>query len=331
MKAGFCASRDAHASRFSLSRFALLTAPVMVAPLLLGSAGALAGAAPSCLPAPADLVAWWPGNGDAMDITGGNLATLTGAATYGPGESGQAFVFDGSLSGVQVANSASLELYNFTLETWIKKADAYRVNVASSNGEIAGYGRGGYGWGFYPYGRIYLSRIGFDGAESSYLINDTKWHHIAVTKNFATVSFYLDGQLANTVMYDAPFTFTTSFTIGALDTSMSYSFWGSIDELAVYKRALTAAEIASIYNVGSAGKCLVSGDPPVITRQPQSQAVAAGQSVTFSVVCQSIEPLTYAWTRNGTPIAGANAGCPKPCPWIKVSIESASKIHGVPY
>jgi len=52
-------------------------------------------------------------------------------------------------------------------------------------------------------------------------------------------------------------------------------FVGQMDEISLYNRALSAAEIQAIYGAGSAGKC-ASGEAPVITIQPASQAVPAG-------------------------------------------------------
>src|SRR6185503_20869771 len=49
-----------------------------------------------------------------------------------------------------------------------------------------------------------------------------------------------------------------------------------------------------------------TGGPPVINRQPQSQFVAAGTKVTFSVgVAQSYTPLRYQWQKFGVDLAGA--------------------------
>ena len=45
--------------------------------------------------------------------------------------------------------------------------------------------------------------------------------------------------------------------------------------------------------------------PPAITQQPQSQTVAAGQSVTFSVQYSGSGPFTLQWFKDGVPIAGA--------------------------
>lgn len=45
--------------------------------------------------------------------------------------------------------------------------------------------------------------------------------------------------------------------------------------------------------------------PPLITNQPQSQTIFAGQTATFSVGATGTEPLAYQWRFNSTNIAGA--------------------------
>lgn len=50
----------------------------------------------------------------------------------------------------------------------------------------------------------------------------------------------------------------------------------------------------------------VASKPPTITSQPQDQRVRAGGSATFSVGVAGAPPMTFTWTRNGRPIAGAS-------------------------
>jgi hypothetical protein len=47
--------------------------------------------------------------------------------------------------------------------------------------------------------------------------------------------------------------------------------------------------------------------PPAITLQPANQTVAVGGTVNFGVTATGTAPLGYFWSRNGTPIAGANS------------------------
>jgi uncharacterized protein (TIGR02145 family) len=52
---------------------------------------------------------------------------------------------------------------------------------------------------------------------------------------------------------------------------------------------------------------VLSAGAPAITTQPKSDAVTAGQSVTFSVVATGTAPLTYQWSLNGAAISGATS------------------------
>jgi hypothetical protein len=46
---------------------------------------------------------------------------------------------------------------------------------------------------------------------------------------------------------------------------------------------------------------------PTITTQPTSQSVTAGTSATFSVSASGTAPLTYQWSKNGSPVSGATS------------------------
>ena len=49
------------------------------------------------------------------------------------------------------------------------------------------------------------------------------------------------------------------------------------------------------------------GTAPVITTQPASQTVAAGDTVTFTIVATGTAPLSYQWKKGGNNIPGANS------------------------
>ena len=61
-------------------------------------------------------------------------------------------------------------------------------------------------------------------------------------------------------------------------------------------------------NAFSANAVLTVNVAPAITVQPQSQTVAAGSNVTFSVQAGGTAPLSYQWRYAGTNIPGATAG-----------------------
>ena len=63
---------------------------------------------PSFQPLPG-LVSWWPGDGHADDVAGGNHGTLLNGATFAPGVVGQAFSFDGVDGYVEIGDIADFE------------------------------------------------------------------------------------------------------------------------------------------------------------------------------------------------------------------------------
>jgi hypothetical protein len=60
-------------------------------------------------------------------------------------------------------------------------------------------------------------------------------------------------------------------------------------------------------SVTSGAVTLTVNSPPLITTQPSSQTVTAGQRASFTVVATGTVPLSYQWEKNGTNIAGATS------------------------
>ena len=58
---------------------------------------------------------------------------------------------------------------------------------------------------------------------------------------------------------------------------------------------------------GGPSSSLPRSSPPSIISQPQNQAVAVGQSASFSVAATGSAPLSFQWQKNGASIAGANS------------------------
>ena len=75
----------------------------------------------TCVPPPPNMVAWWPGDGNADDIQGGHNGSLLGGASFAAGEVQQAFSFDGASGQVSVPNSPAWDFSSsdFTIDTWV--------------------------------------------------------------------------------------------------------------------------------------------------------------------------------------------------------------------
>jgi hypothetical protein len=221
----------------------------------------------NCISPPEGLIGWWKAEGDAVDQVGSNHGTLLGDATYGPGRVGQAFLFDGKNDAVSVGDAPEFKIQDFTIEAWIQRASTTVISQDPYQaGIIFSYGPGGYGFALWDDGSLFLTKNQVDAVFATLAVTDTEFHHVAVTKAGNTVRFYLDGvgQLAEP--YDPEFTFTGPAAIGGRGGDFLASFLGSIDEVSIYNRALSAAEIQAAYAAGSAGKCTFP--PPPCTRPP---------------------------------------------------------------
>lgn len=89
-------------------------------------------------------------------------------------------------------------------------------------------------------------------------LNDGNWHHLAVSWNFNTGAFrlYKDGSaLVSTTPFDTSKTQWNAGTNHALSIGDGFNAAASVeadfDEMAIWQRALTAAEVSDLYNSGS--------------------------------------------------------------------------------
>lgn len=249
--------RSSHnAKSFDEVRFLAMFAAALVCAFSLTSANAQT----SCALPVSGIVSWWPGDGNANDIANTNNGTPMGAVSYAAGKVGEAFAFNANGEIVLVGNPTNLQLQTFTIEAWVQRTSANVVSwdphAYKGQALFFAYGVLGYDFGINGNGTIYLSQTGVSEVDSAAPVQDTNWHHIAVTATTSgTVFFYVDGtQYPANSSYNPTYSFTTSAGIGGWPNN-GYTFEGNIDELSVYNRVLSQAEIQAIYNAGDAGKC----------------------------------------------------------------------------
>ena len=233
----------------------------------VGSAGKCAPlvATNNCVTPPSGIVSWWKAEGNALDAVGGNGGVLLGGATFAGGEAGQAFAFNGTSSYVQVADTAALRLTSeLTIEFWARRQQVggpdYLVNKGGD------WTHGGLNYGVAIAGNDFNNIFHFlfaGGVRGTISITDLNWHHYAVTARHGDADpvFYVDGVLQTVTYHQGAaainlYPSTQPLNIGAqLDPTFNYFGHALIDELGIYNRILSAAEIQSIYTAGSAGKC----------------------------------------------------------------------------
>ncbi len=215
------------------------------------------------------LIAWYPLNGSAVDASGnGNDGTIEGAvpAANRFGQSGQALSFNGFSSFVDVPDAAALRLAgtDFTVAAWIfetQRNTNFGDAIITKRTKTADDG-----WSFSVRGlrdpdntgRLLWGRGGTDPfAVSSNTISIGQWHQVSIVYTVATgtVAFYIDGALDSTTngMPSPSGTTTRDMHIGndsAEAYDNAYVFHGSLDDVRLYDRALSAGEVLALSNSG---------------------------------------------------------------------------------
>jgi hypothetical protein len=241
----------------------------------------------TCVSPPSDLVSWWSGDNTANDIIGSNHGTMMSGATFAPGMVGEAFSFDGTeASFVEIPNSSELNPSGaFSVDGWFYIDPNAPGNVGGESSLVAktsgGVGDGGWFLWFQD-SNAYTKALRFDiltwgspawpYAEVNNIITSAGWYHIAGVFDLTSTpqaKLYVNGALvaSSSSTITAILNNTLPVRIGASHWTDVYHAGndrlnGKADEVEFFNRALTAEEIAAIYNAGSAGKCKPCTSPP---------------------------------------------------------------------
>jgi hypothetical protein len=207
---------------------------------------------------PEGLVAYYPFNGNAHDVSGnGNHGIVDGATlTIDRFDSlNSAYNFDGVDDGIIIPNSTTLSVDNFqagyTITAWVRLTtlpSSYEVIVEKGN--FAFCLRTG---GHHQYEACHNSN-GVSGClTTGFNVSPGVWSSIAVTWNAATGDWkmYLNGSPGSYTgkMYSLGATPEDGMIAIGRDSSQNrWYFNGIIDDVRIFNRALSASEIAALYD-----------------------------------------------------------------------------------
>jgi glucose/arabinose dehydrogenase len=191
------------------------------------------------------------GSGTAINDKSGTGNNGTAAATtWTTGHSGGALNFNGSSSMVTIADSNSLDLSaGLTLDAWVKPTTTdndWRTVVLKERDDGLSYGLYSAG----SDGPAGFVRIGAEDrvAGGPNTLPANTWTHIAITYDGSQLRFYVNGVLVETRnQTGAIVTSPGALRIGG-NTVWDEYFAGTIDDVRVYNRALTAAQITTDMN-----------------------------------------------------------------------------------
>lgn len=210
------------------------------------------------------MIGWWPGDGDATDIIAGNNGVLAGNATFGIGEVMQAFSFPGAGS-VDIPYSAVATPAGITVDAWVNptsivggaaifdwRSDANNTGIVL---KLDSSGQGQVDW------KVFAGASGAS-IETSVTLPLATWTHVAATFDGNTAQIYFNGSsvaVANitqgqTIVLSPLTDIAADAQIGS-NIVNDNAFDGLIDEVEVFNRAISAAEINALVTAGPAGKC----------------------------------------------------------------------------
>ena len=187
------------------------------------------------------------------DLSGhGHHGKLVGATLVSREGKSKALGLDGRRGAVSVGNPPKLRLQDFTIGCWVRRSDRQLVSHDPNGGAVlAANGTRGLSLGLLNNGRVYLAQVDGDISKSTsptFLLTDDEWHHLAVTKDGRTVVFYLDGTPYKSNGLDVTFASNTPLAIGSRGDNLSGGvFLGSLDELMIFDRYLSAEDIKRIH------------------------------------------------------------------------------------
>jgi hypothetical protein len=203
--------------------------------------------------APAGLVAAYSfdeGAGtSASDASGnGHVGTIAGA-TWSAGRFGNALSFNGTNSMVSIADANDLDLgTTMTLSAWVNPAvlSDWRTVILKERPNGLSYALYAHN-GARP--AAYINTGGADiSADGSQSLPVNTWSHIAATYDGAMLRLYVNGsQVGSQAVTGNMVASASSLRIGG-NTVWNEFFSGLIDEVRIYNRALSAAEIQTDSN-----------------------------------------------------------------------------------
>jgi len=290
------------------------------------------------------MATWWPAEGNADNIHNiTNSGTLQGGVTFAPGMVGQAFTFDGS-GAVNIPNQGTEGELNFqgsdfSVAAWVRFTGTLGPGVFPMIFQ--------YYSEVYSLYELYIEDHGgvdflirdfngnFVGAGSTTTLNDGLWHHVVGVRADKTARVYVDGieenNNTNPVVVGVNITCSYAHIGGANfgpdscheEFAEEFFFTGQIDEVVLFRRALTPTEVQAIYAAGASGMCESTPTPtPTATATVTPTATATATSTPTATATATATPTATA-TATATPTP-----TPTPTPAYNAQIQPPINSDG---
>lgn len=257
----------------------------------------------ACVAAPTGMALWLPfdeSSGASAGNSPGKGGVLLGAPKHVAGQVKGGLKFDGRSQYVSIPDYPAINFGrgNFSAEAWVLR-DAATAEVGIIADKRTGSGHTFFGYSFYLYNGspgLQLADGGFDNYIAPKAVPaDGNWHHVAVSVDRPTENggaIYIDGTAVfkfDPRGHRSSLDNASPLNVGAdtLAPRSSY-FMGGLDEVVLYGRNLTAAEVRAMFQAGTAGRCKRSCSvPPVSFEQNAVSAAVDGQICNETAIPQA--------------------------------------------
>jgi formylglycine-generating enzyme required for sulfatase activity/N-acetylneuraminic acid mutarotase len=205
------------------------------------------------------LVAWYPFDGNASDMSGnGNHGTVYGAtlSTDRHGEANKAYSFDGINDYVEGGNIVQdYRILSFC--AWFKISEGVGTNLRGIISKQRSTGGSGSLLAYIKdTSELYGGTFNYS-QEAKFSINSKNWAHGCFTSDAVTAKLFYNGNLVafDSISSTSETSSTSPILIGK-ELSVPANdgerlFMGSIDDIRIYDRALSAEEVSTLYRLES--------------------------------------------------------------------------------
>jgi hypothetical protein len=189
----------------------------------------------------------------AADSSGnGHTATLVGGATFAAGLENNAVTLSGSGQYVSLPTGIANDLSSFSITAWVKLTTSPMWN------RVFDFGTGTNDYMFLTSNSGTTTRFSITTGSSAGeeqtnapALPTGTWEHVAVTLAGATCSLYVQGaqagQSTNVTLTPSSLGNTTQNWLGRSEYAADPYLQGQLDNVRIYSRALTAAEVQQLY------------------------------------------------------------------------------------
>ena len=199
------------------------------------------------------LVAWWNFNEGsgliAYDVSGNaNNGTLANSPTWTAGIVGPALNFGGSEASVSIPNSSLFDFGtgDFSFSSWVKPSSVTTLNTIA---EIGLYTAGILIRPSSGYLQVYIQSTGYT-SQFPFSMVAGNWYHVIVLRDNTSLKVFINAIQSGTSPTSTDNIAVNSVGyIGRSAHTTGQNFLGIIDDVRIFNRALSTAEIEQLYEI----------------------------------------------------------------------------------